>query len=104
MYCRNCGKEIPDDSHVCLYCGTEVIFNEQEEKRFNGIALASLITSFFVPILGWVFGIMGIKKANNGYGGKAMAILGILIATANFALNVYLMYTGAYDELLGQFM
>ena len=25
LYCRNCGKSIPADSHFCLYCGTEVI-------------------------------------------------------------------------------
>jgi rRNA maturation endonuclease Nob1 len=24
MYCLNCGKEIPDISKFCLYCGTEL--------------------------------------------------------------------------------
>ena len=25
MYCRICGKEIPDDSHFCPHCGREVV-------------------------------------------------------------------------------
>ena len=24
MYCRKCGREIPDDSVMCGYCGTPV--------------------------------------------------------------------------------
>ena len=33
MYCRKCGKLIPEDARLCPYCGTEVIVPE-EEVRF----------------------------------------------------------------------
>ncbi len=33
MYCRKCGKLIPEDARFCPYCGTEVIVPE-EEVRF----------------------------------------------------------------------
>lgn len=28
MYCRKCGKQIPDDSNVCQYCGVRTMLNE----------------------------------------------------------------------------
>lgn len=31
MYCKNCGKEIPDESNFCLYCGAPL--KKQEEKK-----------------------------------------------------------------------
>ena len=42
MYCPNCGKEIPDGSKFCPYCGTKIIssnsskeidINEKEQKE-----------------------------------------------------------------------
>ena len=27
MYCRYCGKEIPEDSRFCKYCGKELAYN-----------------------------------------------------------------------------
>lgn len=32
MYCKNCGKEIPDDSRFCGGCGTNLISELYEEK------------------------------------------------------------------------
>ena len=32
MYCRNCGKVIPDDSSFCQFCGTKVEKNIDENK------------------------------------------------------------------------
>ena len=42
MYCRKCGKYIPDDANVCPYCGVDVITNNdfREEKKTNGMAIA----------------------------------------------------------------
>ena len=108
MYCRKCGQEIADDSNVCPYCGERVVFTDNEVtqnyKQTNGMAIAGFITSFLSPILGLIFGIIGLKRSNVGYGGKVMSILAILIATANIILGIYLVYSGKYDELLKQFM
>lgn len=44
MFCSNCGKEIPDHSKVCGFCGTVVVSGQSEELKpdykFN-------ITAFF---------------------------------------------------------
>ena len=31
MYCQKCGKEIPNDSNLCPYCGTS-LKNQTENK------------------------------------------------------------------------
>ena len=106
MYCRKCGKYIPDDSNVCQYCGEEVIAGSKpnEYKQPNGMAIAGLITAFISPLLGWIFGGIGLKRANAGYGGKWIAILALIIATANFAYSMYMVTTGKFDDLLNQIM
>ena len=40
MYCRNCGKEIPDDSNFCPNCGTEIkanteVLDDTKESEHN---------------------------------------------------------------------
>jgi len=30
MYCNQCGKEIPEDSNVCMYCGSRIITVEED--------------------------------------------------------------------------
>ena len=32
MFCRKCGKPIPDEARFCPYCGTQVIIPEEEVK------------------------------------------------------------------------
>ncbi|MBO7536623.1 MAG: zinc-ribbon domain-containing protein, partial [Bacilli bacterium] len=96
MYCRKCGKYIPDDVNVCPYCGVEVITtnNYPVYNKTNTMAIVGLITAFLSPLLGWIFGGIGLKRANNGYGGKAVAIVALIIATANFAYSMYMFYSG----------
>ena len=38
MYCKKCGKEIPEDSSYCNHCGTkqkEISFNKLTDKQKN---------------------------------------------------------------------
>lgn len=52
------------------------------EPQANDLAIAGFICSFFVPILGWVFGGIGLARANRRNGkGKAFSIAAIAIAT-----------------------
>lgn len=32
MFCTNCGKEIPDESQFCKYCGNKISKNEETEQ------------------------------------------------------------------------
>ena len=104
MYCRKCGKEIPDDSSVCPYCGVEVITtnNYQVYNKTNTMAIVGLITAFLSPLLGWIFGGIGLKRSNNGYGGRGIAILALIVATANFAYSMYMVYSGRLDDLINK--
>ena len=35
MFCKNCGKELPDDSVFCVFCGTKVGTDDAENKIEN---------------------------------------------------------------------
>lgn len=57
MYCRKCGKKVPDDANFCKYCGTKftkkevvngkVIVKEMEEEKkpINKNAVIALVFS-----------------------------------------------------------
>lgn len=102
MFCRKCGAQISDDANVCPYCGERVVLvnNYTSERRTNSFAIAGFILSFISPILGWIFGGIGLKRSNNRYGGRAMSLAAIIIATLLFAYNVYLVATGQLDDML----
>lgn len=53
MYCKNCGKQIDDDSKFCNYCGTEQSINiyreSNSEKEKIGINLNNQGTQIHPP-------------------------------------------------------
>lgn len=49
------------------------------------MAVAGFVCSFFVPILGWVFGGIGLARANKRNGkGKGLSIASITVASVMF--------------------
>lgn len=51
MYCKNCGKQIENDSNFCMYCGTKVNNLGSENKKANMPSVfesAVFIDSLFV--------------------------------------------------------
>jgi hypothetical protein len=50
MFCKSCGKEIPDNSNFCLYCGISLSEVKTNEITKMGI---SLITIKSKKIFGW---------------------------------------------------
>ena len=86
MFCKNCGKEMLDEAVICPFCGvaTENFQSKEHKKETNGMAIAGFVCSFFVPILGWVFGGIGLSRANRRGGkGKGLSIAAITIASAS---------------------
>ena len=108
--CSNCGNDL-FGGKVCYKCGGQVANNEgatqspasptnpfqqpqfqqpqfPTAKKTNGLAIASLVCSFFCGILGVVFGIIAINQINKTNGdGKGLAIAGICIGAASMVLG-----------------
>ena len=98
MFCTKCGKELNDEAVICPYCGVPtanfaVVNNDVEEvPQTNGIAIAGFVCSFVVPILGWIFGGIGLARANKRNGkGKGFSIAAIAIASVSFLVSLGLL-------------
>ena len=51
MKCKNCGKEIPDDSAFCPYCGNVTNANRTNKKFwFKNLSLKSILVIIAVGI------------------------------------------------------
>ena len=62
---------------------------ENIKPKNNGMAIAGFVCSFFIPLLGYIFGGIGLKRAkeNNGKG-LGFSIAAIAIATVMFFINL----------------
>ena len=103
-YCTKCGAPLTDDAAFCPDCGSpaprangayEVVPNQT-----NGFAIAGLVCSFFSPLFGWIFGGIGLSRANRMDGsGRGMSIAALVISSVSFVislmLTVVLMYSAA---------
>ena len=85
MFCKHCGSEVDDNAYVCLHCGRLVKEEQAVQQEGNGMAVAGFICSFFIPLLGWIFGGIGLKRSKERGGkGKAFSIAAIVIASVVF--------------------
>lgn len=96
MFCSHCGKELPDNAYFCTNCGclTEgrKVSNKQRDTDANGMAIAGFVCSFFIPLLGWIFGGIGLNRSAKRNGkGKGFSIAALVIATVSFAINMALL-------------
>lgn len=106
-FCSNCGNSVRDDMTFCPNCGASVQggapvnynqgYNAPTASWTNGYAIAGFILAFFFALLGLIFSIIGLNKANEHNGsGKGLSIAGIIIATLNMALAVLIVANGGY--------
>jgi hypothetical protein len=104
-YCTNCGTQNPDNAVYCSNCGQEfrdnTVYNgsayaygQPSKPASNGFAIAGFVCSFFIPLLGWIFGGIGLSRSKNLDGkGRGMAIAALVIATVNFLIGFIFMMT-----------
>jgi len=87
MFCNRCGKEIADDAVVCIGCGRAVKpIAATGEKWGTGAMIALVIGTLFVPLIGIIFGIIGMnKEAKKGQGATLLAI-GIIMVIVGLAV------------------
>lgn len=84
-YCMRCGSTILDDAVICPHCGCSVETQKREET--NGMAIAGFVCSFLIPLLGLIFGAIGLKTANNIGNGRGLSIAAIVISI--LSMSVY---------------
>lgn len=78
MFCSKCGKELDDEAIVCPGCGCQthnykssnLQVNEKEDviKKLDELkkcGYISIIGGLIIPIIGIVFGILGLSKLQN---------------------------------------
>ena len=97
-YCKNCGQELFFETLICPNCKeeiTEVIKEVSDSSTTYGFWA---IVIGVIPILGWIIGGIGYKKAKefNNKRGKILNIIGIIIASVSFLINFYLVSEGYY--------
>lgn len=86
---RKCGSELSVPS---TYKKSKSSYSFDGGK--NGFAIAGFVCSFFIPLLGWIFGGIGLNRANSTYGkGKGLSIAAIIIASAMFVFNMVFLFT-----------
>ena len=94
-YCKFCGKQVHPEAVVCVHCGCAIqpmkeTQNTQvpETPKNNGMAIAGFVCSFFIPLLGWIFGGIGLAKSKKlGGKGKGFSIAAIAIASGIWFIN-----------------
>ena len=95
-YCLKCGNEVTDDAVICSRCGSSAIGSQNiysSSSGKNGFAIAGFICSFFIPLLGWIFGGIGLNKAyKNGGKGEKLSIAALIISTLLFILNLFIIF------------
>ena len=47
MYCRKCGKWIPDDSNYCNYCGNKITLDKKEKRADQISPFVLFLNSLF---------------------------------------------------------
>ena len=90
-HCKVCKQIIPKSSIYCPICGkmSDIDnWNFSTKEQPNGIAIAGFVISFFVPILGLIFGIIGLKRTKKGAGRLGLARAAIIISAISMALTL----------------
>ncbi|UCC69576.1 MAG: DUF4190 domain-containing protein [Armatimonadota bacterium] len=93
MLCPKCGKEIPESTPYCAYCGEQFAQSAPPlppvpRPRTSGLAIASLILGILggfvvTALLGLIFGIIALVQIGRSQGrlrGQGLAIAGTVIS------------------------
>ena len=86
----NCGNELDDRAIMCPKCGialTQTVANSGQTQS-NGMAIAGFILSFFIPLLGLIFSIIGLKRSKETNNGKGLSTAGIIISCITMVITL----------------
>lgn len=89
-FCTNCGNELDDRAIMCPKCGialTQTVANSGQTQS-NGMAIAGFVLSFFIPLLGLIFSILGLKRSKETNNGKGLSTAGIIISCVTMVITI----------------
>lgn len=87
MFCNKCGKEIFDEAVICVGCGCPVKPMKSVDEQWSaGTMVALVIGSILIPLIGIIFGAIGINQ--DAKKGQATILLAIGIFMAFLTLII----------------
>lgn len=89
-FCTNCGNELDDRAIMCPKCGVALTqtTNASNGSSSNGMAIAGFVLSFFIPLLGLIFSILGLKRSKETNNGKGLSTAGIIISCITMVITI----------------
>lgn len=88
-FCAHCGRELVDEAVVCPGCGCACNNSAIGNDKWNGLAIAGFVVSFFAATVGLILSIIGYrqcKKTNEK--GRSLALAGIIISSVELGIYV----------------
>lgn len=107
-FCSNCGNELAEQAVICPKCGVSTGQNAvagNNNNTSNGMATAGFILSFFVPLLGLIFSIIGLKKVKETNKGKGLSTAGIIISSIAMLITLIsvIAFSVAFNEAIDDY-
>ncbi len=114
MYCRNCGRQIDENTVCCPYCRTDTTIGNAVDTN-DGSNIWFAILGFFVPIVGLILYLVyekeRPKRARSAGKGALigfitnilMSVLCVILAVTVFVMSVSVVkdsVSGYYDECI----
>ena len=105
MFCKACGSQIPDNSTVCPVCGRSLASAPADMSnmgKYSMWAIAGVVLALISLFVANLFGIVavasivcsaiGLYQTKQGFKGKAVAIIGLVLGIIAFVLTLLVLF------------
>lgn len=93
MFCPKCGSSVSGNTKFCPNCGMPLngaqpsASSAYPSDPSNSMAILGLVFAFIMPLLGFIFSILGLKKAKELNGeGHGIALGGLIVSIVEIVL------------------